>query len=215
MAANVIVLDFPFTQIEENKKLGEQKLNEVIKAACALSNSNGGVLKLRSVTKDNFNFDKLLRKIEQRIQELVGGYDSCKNFDKLPSPEDDSYTEVAFRIASSETLRTVNCHLYLPHETQVNLVSPTETLDNLRKILIGPWLVECDQLVKLGSHRRDFIEAENVGSPESKTEQFKKVKLEAMTSKHSRFACYVSAYANHRGGHIYYGIKDDGTVEGE
>jgi predicted HTH transcriptional regulator len=36
-----------------------------------------------------------------------------------------------------------------------------------------------------------------------------------MVSKHIRFACYVSAFANHRGGHIYYGVKDDGSVEGE
>lgn len=225
MAVNVIVLDFPFTKVEENKKFGEGKLNEAIHAVCALLNSNGGILKLHSATKETFSFDKLVRKFEQRIKELVGCFESCKNFEVLQSsPSDEKYTEVVFGIASSEDFCTVNYHLYLPHETQVNLIAPTEPLKNVRSILTGPRLIECEQLIQLGSHRKIFIEGQNIGSPESKTEQFKKVKCEAtknvsladrMVSKHIRFACYVSAFANHRGGHIYYGIKDDGSVEGE
>ena len=224
MATHVVVIDFPFTKVEENKKFGEAKLNEAIQAVCALSNSNGGVLKLHSATKEAFNFDKLVRKFEQRVKELLGGYESCKSFEVLSSSLDEKYTEVVFRIASSETFSTVNYHLYLPHETQVNLIAPIEPLKNIRSILTGPRIIECEQLIKLGSHRKVFTEGQNIGCPESKSEQFKKVKHEAtknvsladrMVSKHSRFACYVSAFANHRGGHIYYGVKDDGLVEGE
>ncbi|XP_028404401.1 uncharacterized protein LOC114527031 [Dendronephthya gigantea] len=36
-----------------------------------------------------------------------------------------------------------------------------------------------------------------------------------MIGKSNKFSCYVSAFANHRGGHIYYGIDDDGIVQGE
>ena len=224
MAGNDVVIDFPFAKVEADKKFCEGKLNETIQAACALFNSDGGILRLRSATKETFNFDKLIRKFEQRIKELVGCFESCKNVEVLSSTLDEKCTEVVFKIASSGTFRTVNYHLYVPHETQVNLIAPTEPLKNIRSILNGPRLIECDELIKLGSHRDAFIKGQNIGSPESKTEQFKKVKHEAtkntsladrMVGKSSRFSCYVSAFANHRGGHIYYGIKDDGLVEGE
>ena len=224
MAANVVEIEFAFTKVEENKKFGDTKLSEVIQAVCGLLNSNGGTLKLYSNAKENFSFDKLFRKFEQRVKELVGCFESCKKFDILASSSDEKYTEVVLKIESSENFCTVNYNLYLPHETQVNLIPPTEPLKNVRAILTGPRLIECEQLIELASHRKGFIVGQNIGSPESKTEQFKKVKSEAtksvsladrMVSKHSRFACYVSAFANHRGGHIYYGIKDNGYVEGE
>lgn len=225
MAGNdVVIIDFPFAKVETDKKFCEHKLNETIQAVCALLNSDGGILRLGSATKEAFNFDKMIRKIEQRVKELVGCFESCKNFEVLSSTFDEKCTEVVFRIASSETIRTVNYHLYIPHETQVNLIAPTEPLKNIRSILNGPRVIECEELIKLRSHRNAFIKGQNIGSPESKTEQFKKVKHEAtkntsladrMVSKSSRFTCYVSAFGNHRGGHIYYGIKDNGLVEGE
>ncbi|CAB4041688.1 schlafen family member 13-like [Paramuricea clavata] len=36
-----------------------------------------------------------------------------------------------------------------------------------------------------------------------------------MTGKGNKFSCYVSAFPNYNGGHIYYGIRDAGIVEGE
>ena len=224
MAVNVIVIDFPFTKVEENKKFGDAKLNEAIQAVCALLNSNGGIIKLHSATKQAFNYDKLLRKFEQRIEGLVGSYESCKKFQISPNSSDESHSELVCRVASSETFATLNYHLYVPHETQVNLIAPIESLNNIRSILTGAQLIECEQLIKLGSHRKVFIKGQNIGCPESKTEQFKKVKHEAtkntsiadrIVSKHNKFACTISAFANHRGGHIDYGIKDDGFVEGE
>ena len=224
MAANVIVIDFPFTKVEETKRISDANLNEAIKAVCALLNSDGGILKLHSATKESFNYDKLVRKFEQRIKELVGGFESCKKFEIWSSPSDENFTEVVCKVASSETFSTANYHLYVPHETQVNLIAPIESLNNIRNILTGAQLIECDQLIKLGSHRKVFIEGQSTGCPESKTEQFKNVKHEAtkkvsiadrMVSKQNKFACTVSAFANHRGGHIYYGIKDNCFVEGE
>lgn len=224
MAANVVKIEFPFGKVEQNKKIGDAKLNEVMQAVCGLLNSNGGVLKLCSTPKDCFDFDKLLRKFEQRLLELVGRFESCEKFEVLSFAANNAHTELVFGIKGSDTFCTMSYNLYVPQETQVNLLAPTEQLKNVRRILRGTRLVECEQLIKVGSHRKVFIDGENIGSPESKTEQFKKVKHEAtknvsladrIVSKHTRFACYVSAYANHKGGHIYYGIKDDGTVEGE
>ena len=224
MAVHDVVIDFPFAKVEKEKKCCEDKLNESIRAVCALLNSNGGVLRLRSARKEVFNFDKLIRKFEQRLKELVGCIESCKNFEVLSRTLDENCTEVAFGITSSGTFRTVNYKLYLPQETQVNLIAPNESLTNIRSILKGPRVIECEELIRLGSHRNAFVKGQNIGTPESKTEQFKKVKHEAtknlsladrMVSKSCRFSCNVSAFANHRGGHIYYGIKDDGFVEGE
>ena len=36
-----------------------------------------------------------------------------------------------------------------------------------------------------------------------------------MIGKGNKFSRYVSAFANYKGGHIYYGIDDDGIVAGE
>ncbi len=42
-----------------------------------------------------------------------------------------------------------------------------------------------------------------------------KTLADRMTDKGKKLICYVSAFANYKGGHIYYGINDDGIVEGE
>jgi hypothetical protein len=76
--------------------------------------------------------------------------------------------------------------------------------------------------VQLGSHCKIFFKGKHCGNRERRMVQFKYVKAspskrttlaDRMTS--NKFSCYVSAFANYRGGHIYYGIRDNGVVEGE
>jgi hypothetical protein len=130
---------------------------------------------------------------------------------------------VGIFIKKAGLLITIDYNLYLPSQTQVVEVSPLEALVNIkndimhRKVIPNP--------VKLGSHCRTFrITDKNCGFHESKTCQLKNVKAGAskrttladrMTGKGNKFSCYVSAFANHSGGNIYYGITDNAIVEGE
>ena len=114
---------------------------------------------------------------------------------------------------------TMNYNLCLPGETQVVQVSSMELPNAIidRKIIEDP--------SPLGSHWKLFRKAEICGlQTESKVIQFKHLKADPskrtklahrMIGKSNKFSCYVSAFANHRGGHIYYGISDDGVVKGE
>ena len=78
--------------------------------------------------------------------------------------------------------------------------------------------------VQRGSHYQQFFKDKNSAIQESNKVQLKNVKAgpskrttlaDRMTGKSNKFSCYVSAFANYSGGHIYYGIRDDGVVEGE
>ncbi len=68
----------------------------------------------------------------------------------------------------------------------------------------------------------EFIKGREIGLQESQTVQFKNLKTEKTNGSRfstrvirNKFTHYVSAFANHRGGRIYYGINDQGVVEGE
>ena len=223
MAENVLTVDFPFEVVEKNKKVSDTKISEVMRSICAFLNSNGGLIRLQCENKQTFSVDKLVRKFEQRLKEVVGSYGSCSTFNVLPAAVSDG-SEILIKVEGFQRLCTLNYNLYLPNETQVHLIPPNEPVENVLRILNGPDVVESEELIHLGSHRKVFVLGEVVGGRESKTEQFKKLKHELsknvclgdrMVNRSNKFTCYVSAFANYRGGHIYYGIRDDGVVEGE
>lgn len=223
MAENVLTVDFPFEVVEKNKKIGDAKISEVMRSICASLNSNGGLIRLQTGKKQTFSVDKLVRKFEQRLKEVVGSYGSCSTFNVLPSAVSDG-SEILIKVEGFQRLCTLNYNLYLPNETQVHVMPPNEPVENVLRIINGANVVESEQLVHLGSHRKNFVLGEVVCARESKTEQFKMLKHELsknvcladrMVNKSNKFACYVSAFGNYRGGHIYYGIQDDGVVEGE
>ena len=71
---------------------------------------------------------------------------------------------------------------------------------------------------------KKFIKDKDCGFQESKTVQLKNLKADLskrttiadrMIGKGNKFSHYVSAFANHNGSHMYYGIADDGIVAGE
>lgn len=226
MAGNVLTIEFPFGDVEKDKRISDRKIHEGMKLICALLNSNGGIIYLRSKKKETFNVDKLVRKFEQRLKEVIGSCGSCHKFQFVSHTTETLChgSEVTFRIAGSLTLCTLNYNLYLPNETEVNLIAPNEPLASVLSILNGPNVIDYEQLITLGSHRKEFVMGQTIDSRESKTEQFKKLKHESskhiclgdrIVNKSNKFACYVSAFGNYRGGHIYYGIRDDGVIEGE
>ncbi len=113
-------------------------------------------------------------------------------------------------------------NIYLPSSQQVMEILKSESVENLRALLMEN--LPSVKPIESGSHHIHFVKGELVSFSESKITQFKKVKDEPakkttfadrLVGKGNKFACYVSAFANYAGGHIYIGINDDGKVEGE
>ena len=209
-------------KFENNKKYKEKTVKEIITAICAMLNTNGGKVGIHFETEPNilvgYSFVKMtimIRIVEQSMISVIG---LNQTVSKINFTEEEQ--SIIILVQKSESLITTNYNLYLPSESQVVKVYPWETQNTdtiiKRRIVEDP--------VQHGSHCKVFHKSENCGFHESKITQLKCIKAEQskrtrlsdrMTGKGNKFNCYVSAFANYRGGHMYYGITDNGVVEGE
>ena len=203
-------------------------MQEIKSAICAMLNSNGGKVMIHidtdsCVPVEGTAFSKtplVIRILEQSIISIIGSQQTVSKINFSKKMGDKDYEEsIVVSVQKAEALVTMNYNLCLPGETQVVQVSSMELPNAIidRKIIEDP--------SPLGSHWKLFRKAEICGlQTESKVIQFKHLKADPskrtklahrMIGKSNKFSCYVSAFANHRGGHIYYGISDDGVVKGE
>ncbi|XP_028404251.1 uncharacterized protein LOC114526908 [Dendronephthya gigantea] len=207
-------------EISKDRKYREQKKHEVAIAVCALFNSNGGTVEIRGEeTEGNLDsttiLDSLIRTLEQSLMSRFGA-----QITELVSMhfEDQNAKKISIKVSKARFLATVNSNLYRPTQKQVALI------DNVLKALKIMNRRFVDQPVQLGSHQKKILKNQNCCLRENEVTQFKHLKSDSskrftladrMIGKSNKFSCYVSAFANHRGGHIYYGIDDDGVVHGE
>ena len=214
-------------KFENSKRYKEQTLQEIIAAICAMLNSNGGKVVLHTDTDSNdipvggspsSQMSPVIRILEQSMICIIG----LPQIGRKINFEYDKDSIVLF-IKKADFLITTNYNLYLPSETQVVIVSPVESPEYVKDDIINKKFVF--EPVQLGSHCKIFLNNKNCGFHERKNCQLKNLKADPskrttladrMTGKNNRFSHYVSAFANHCGGHIYYGIRDHGgVVEGE
>jgi hypothetical protein len=209
-----------------DKKYKENILHEIKSAICAMLNSNGGNVMIHIDTDSSIPVEGtafvqpalVIRILEQSMISIIGSQQTVSKIDFSMSNEEDEES-IVVSVHKADSLVTMNYNLCLPSKTQVVPVCPTELPDHI----INRTIIEDPN--ELGSHWKIFRKDEICGLPmENKVIQFKNLKAgpskrttlaDRMTGKGNRFSCYVSAFANHRGGHIYYGITDDGVVKGE
>ena len=186
-------------------------MKNIIKSVCALLNSGGGVLKftLQSIIHQ----DKIIRIAEEKFRDILNTRSILQTF-KLVRVEPDQLT---LNIPASSCLITVRYNIFLPTETQVLEVRPIERRSEVSNILERK-----GYQVNEDEEPAEFIKGREIGLQESQTVQFKNLKTEKTNGStfstrviQNKFTHYVSAFANHRGGRIYYGINDQGVVEGE
>ncbi len=213
-------------KFENNKRYKEQVLQEMIAAVCAMLNSNGGKVVIhvdtesKEITVEGSPFSRMslvIRILEQSMISIIGTRQTISNMNFKTDQE-----SIVVSVKKADFLITTNYNLYLPSETQVVLLSTVESPEHVkddimnRKVVLDP--------VELGSHYKTFLKDKNCGFHESKNCQLKNLKADSskrtkladrMTGKGNKFSCYVSAFANHTGGHIYYGIRHEKVVEGE
>ncbi|XP_028403629.1 uncharacterized protein LOC114526274 [Dendronephthya gigantea] len=189
----------------------KDKKSEVIAAVCALLNSNGGKLALDFPSQkcEKKDLDQTGRKIEQWIKNLIGTV-KMKRKVKLEISAD----QMLLTVKGSNRLITVNYHMYLPSHTEVNQVSPIETLEEIRKCLFGD--KEMIAINELPTVRQVFVQGEEMKLIETYSVQFKQLEdtptksttLGDRVVANCKLVQYISAFANHCGGAIYVGVDD-------
>lgn len=232
MADNVLELTFSVRSfnksdtdtkkdVEKKKREKENILATINQNVCALLNSNGGKLILKATDGDpnspgvNLEADKIVRPTEQYFQNII----ATSNVNKKLRISNQSPNEITLTIKGHASVCTLSYNTYLPTDTQVLLVSPVE-VETLREILDVNRIVDVTEIEK--NVPSQFILGCSIGIKESKTAQFKNLKAKkegnynlASRLINNKLTHYVSAFANHCGGRIYCGVRDDGTVEGE
>ena len=201
------------------KSYKERITKEINKTINALLNSGGGTLEMiyKSIPVRK-QIDACVRIIEQKIGDFIGtvGLVSNIEFEVLPQ-------KIFIHVKEVEGLFVVNYNLYLPTKSQVKVIQPSESVAKVKAVInrVGKPVKE---VLRPGACYQDFVMKERATCDEDTNTQWKSLKSEPsknvtladrITGKSNKLSCYISAFANHSGGHIYYGINDDGIVEGE
>ena len=216
---HVIVLG----KFENNKRYREKIIQEIKVAICAMLNSNGGKVVIDFETDSNetpvggSQMALVIRILEQSMISIIGLDETISN---LNFTEDEE--SIIILVEKVDFLITINYNLYLPSQKQVVQVSSLKPIKKVKDDIINRKVIH--EPVQTRSRCQLFRKDSICRIRECKTVQLKHLEAEAtkrttladrIIGKGNKFTCYVSAFANYRGGHIYYGITDDLLVIGE
>lgn len=186
--------------------------NEVVlKYVCALLNSGGGILRMRNVDSVQIgiqpkHLDTWWSGMEIKFAVLLSCDDICNYFDMVGNYCD---PDLYLFVKTAEHLCTLDYHCRLPTDTathEVSYQSVMKLLQHKGEPCTVSHLPEIPDSFQYG-HTDDKIKQE------TKQIQFKYLsegnsgkgipeKIKQLSSK------YISAFANHEGGHIFFGIDD-------
>ena len=198
------------------------KCGEVVKGVCALLNSFGGKLRvnIEDQNVDNFEnvLDSFLRAIGQRLRLFI----SLVLFNQLVKMPNRQDKEFVYEISVSDEIFTMKYNLYLPTLKQVEEIPPHQpnALKRIREVCNISAKSAEDDLSKLSG----FIVGKSVLVAESDRLQFKCVFngkskrttiADRIVANGNKLIKTVSAFANHAGGHVLFGISNDGIVQGQ
>lgn len=200
------------THAVQKKKEKSLIIQDTCSAVCALLNHQGGILKLSSTeTLTPKLLDDLVRAIEQTLIEFLG----LTSFRKHCQVRITSCgQEIIFNVRPSDRIFTVSYNLVLPTNFLVREVLRSEPLVNIARLLKTGPLIDSN----LQNFVKEFQKDSTISGDlrESDCVQFKKVKSDKSKNKSladriiaNKIVHYVSAFANHKGGHVYVGIDDE------
>ena len=210
-------------KFQKDKRYRDNVMKEIIATICAMLNTNGGKVMIRFdpnipvFGSTFFHASWVIQRVEQYMRVIMGLNQTVSKIKIQENKE-----SIFIVITKSDSLITTNYNLYLPSQKQVARVNPSEQLEKVMNNIINRKIVE--EPVQCYSHYKEFVKGKRCGFYESKitqlsylkAEQFNRTRLaDRMIREGNKFSCYVSAFANYRGGHMYYGIRDDGVVAGE
>lgn len=219
---NVITIDISpaqMTRTHTEKKDREENVKKIVSSTCALINSGGGTLRIRLQNVLGRQYADILRMIEQRMIDIMGSASMITNIKFEIRPN-----EIILCANDSTQVISLSYNLYLPSQTQVMALPPTEPIEKVKEIIRAGNMESPRNYQQIGSHCRQFLKGALIEVLQNDAVQLKNLKAvrskcvtlgDRMTCKTSKLSCYISAFANHSGGHIYYGVTDDRVVEGE
>ena len=209
----------PSLPSDKKKNEDKAKLKHILNAICAILNSSkeGGKLIVFSESRaySPKDADDITRKIEQKLETTFGLEATREIIHKISQTNN---KEMHYEINQTTlfippALYTVNYNLYCTTYTQVHNIPSGRPLDDIVSVIKGERTQEKTDDV-LGKHLKEFVHGEVVNLEESKETQLKFVEdktadkcADRITTDSNKLICYVSAFANGNGGHIYYGIK--------
>ena len=224
---NVFKESFNLQEFGTNKHRDQAVVLSIVSSICAFLNDIGAwKLKVDSKSDSAYlptGLKGFMRVIEQKLCGLFGCSTVGNQIHVSPSKKD--RTGLIITVEASHSLfHTVNYNLYFPTETQIILIPPTESPDNIKSVLFREVINKEDALVLSTDLRRHFVYKKQFPLQESARVQFKNLKSEKskcvsladrIVSKSNKLDCYISAFANKHGGQLFYGITCEGLVEGE
>ncbi len=195
-----------------NKQKSKDFINQnILPAVCALLNSEGGTIQITEITLD-------IRSIEQAVTKITGEAACSTSVEVKRVANAEGYYKILVDVKKSKEFITVNYNLYRPTQKQILAIPATDNRDIIRSVLDRSIVENC---VLKGSHINNFVVGKNATLDESDVIQLKNLKTLAsgrttfakrMMTEKNKFSNYISGFANHRGGHIYYGIDDKSLV---
>lgn len=217
---NIISITVCFRAFK-GKKYEEEKLSEIYATFCALINSHGGRVTFSLQSGDVSDAKNLERRIRQKFSSLLGHWCMLNAINRISLCD----SEMEFQVEGMSELCTLHYNIYIPTNLQTVALGSAK---DVKKILKPTRIIELDHLIKPNDYYKTFVSGKPLTEGplhlEDGTKQFKHLTSEhgkrvtlgdRMIRKENKFVNYVSSFGNHRGGHIYYGVDDDGIVQGQ
>ena len=217
---NIIPISVSFSSFK-NKKYEAEKLSEIYATFCALINTHGGRVRFSLQSGDVNDAKNLERRIQQKFSSLLGQWCTLNAISRISLCD----SEMEFQVEGMSQLCTLHYNIYIPTNLQTTVL---ESATEVKEILKPKRIIELDSLIKHNDYHKTFVSGKPLTDGplqlEDCTKQFKYLKSEhskrvtlgdRITGNENKFVNYVSSFANYRGGHIYYGVDDDGIVRGQ
>ncbi|XP_060597672.1 schlafen family member 13-like isoform X1 [Ruditapes philippinarum] len=187
----------------------------VLKYVCALLNSGGGILHMRNLDAErgvvlSKHLDTWWSGMEIKMAEILSRDDICNYFDLVGNHDD---KDLYLFVKTAEHLCSLRYHCRLPTDTATHEV----TYQSLLRLLVNHG--EAGSLQELPPIPDRYIFGRSAEELKKETKQIQFKQLSAPQNKSGGkntlpdrvsglMIKYVSAFANHEGGHIYFGIGD-------
>ena len=234
------VVDIIYKESKDKKK---DTLDKLIKHIVALLNSVGGVIRINEYKNDKTHItslrDKWMLTLEQSLVSMMGQdeYSECVHLFPKPYPDYYVFVRMGKRVFTQNSGMKIPLSRSISNPTHEHIVkilnrkgvTEIEHSSESSLEMNEDERMECDQDSDYPEDNSnnftsqkptEFHFDDKVLFEESDSIQFKLIKDAATLSQllkgiDKHLPNYVSAFANHRGGDVYFGIGDDGTVKGE
>ena len=220
------------------KDNSKETFPKLIKYIVALLNSVGGVIRINECGNDETKIinqrDRWIQRLEQNLVAIMGQdhYDECVHyFSKTPYYY--VFVRKCKRVCTQKSglkislSRSVSNPTYERTVEILNRSSVSASNSNSSSLEVSEEDMELDhdsgypEDNLADEEHTEFHYKNNVSFEESNTVQFKIINEGTTTLEQllkgieNHLPNYVSAFANGRGGHVYFGIHDDGVIKGQ